>query len=194
MALPTIADCKAFLRVEHAEEDTLFSSLLAKAKADIQILLGYALTAVARTHVDYAETDNYGVQPQLALPGPFLTSGPAPVVTDKDGATVNASTYYLDDRGLRLLAKPGYTFCNRPYMITATIGLSAHPDYATTHEPIASQAIIDLVAHRYHHRDPAEKSSTDEGGSTLSLHEDAIPPRIVADLMKLPGSRGMLLA
>lgn len=182
MALPTLPDVKAYLRVETTDEDVLITQLLARATADVEALLGYALTAVVRTHVDYSRPDNYGVQPRLTLPGPFKVTGPAPVVTDKDGVRVDASEYYLDDRGLRLLAKAGYSFPNRPYTIVATIGLSAHPDYAASLEAVASSAIIDLVTHRYEARDPSE-----------SL-DSTIPHRVMQSIMLLPGASGLMLA
>jgi hypothetical protein len=196
--LPTLQDAKSILRIEHADEDTLVQQLLTRAKADIEQFLGYALTAAARTHVDYSERDNYGVQPALRLPGPFKTSSPAPVVTDVNGSTIDAANYYLDDRGLRILAKAGYSFPNRPYTIVATVGLSAHPDYASRLEAVVSTAILELVAHRYLNRDPGMSSQTDEGGGTKGMGgigaQEPLPGRIVNQLLMLPGASGMMLA
>lgn len=188
MALPTVADCKSYLRVEDADEDVLFSQLLAKAKADVEAAVGYALVAAAFTHVDYTECDTAGLPAVLRLPGPFLATGPAPVVTDKDGTTVDATTYYLDSRGGEIRGKAGTVFRNRPYTIVATVGLSAHPDYATRLEAIAAQAIIDLVAHRYQNRNPAALQEGDEGGGSkfLGTTPEAMPLRIQQDLMALP--------
>lgn len=194
MALPTITECKAYARKEDSSEDTLFTSLLARAIATIETMLGYALTAAAITHTDYDERDNWGVQPMLQLPGPFKTSGPAPVVTDKDGVTVAATEYDLDPRGLKIRAKPGVTFTNRPYSIAATVGLSVHPDYTARLEAVVSQAIVELVAHWYMNRNPAATGETDEGGAARVVTEDGIPDRIVSLMTPLPIPRGMLLA
>lgn len=194
MPLPTLADAKSLLRIEHADEDTLVQQLLARAKADIETFLGYDLTAVSRTYIDYTECDNYGVQPHLSMPGPFKTAAPAPIVTDVDGVTVDATTYYLDDRGLKIRAKAGYAFPARPYTIVATIGLSAHPDYASKYELVAATAILDLVAHRYLNRDPGMSSETDEGGGTKSIGApEPIPGRIINQLLMLPGASGIYL-
>lgn len=192
--LPTLQDAKQLLRIEHADEDTLVQQLLSRAKADIETFLGYALTAVQTTHVDYTERDNYGVQPVLTMPGPFKTAAPAPVVTDVNGSTVDAANYYLDDRGLKIRAKPGYSFPARPYTIVATIGLSAHPDYAARYELVAATAILDLVAHRYWNRNPGVRTETDEGGGSKAYRDEAIPPEIINQIMMLPGASGMLLA
>lgn len=193
MALPTTNDAKSYLRIETADEDTLVGQLLARALASIEGFLGYAMTAVERVHVDYDERDNYGVQPRLHLPGPFKTEDPAPVVENADGDVVDAANYYLDPRNLRILARPYARFRNRPYSITATIGLSAHPDYASRYEAIATIAILDLVSHLYFIRNPAIVSESDEGGGTRTLTPDEIPPRIRADLMQLPGAAGMVI-
>lgn len=196
--LPTLQDAKSYLRIEHADEDTLVQQLLTRAKADIENFLGYALTAAATTHVDYTERDNYGVQPVITLPGPFKTSAPAPVVTDVNGSTVDAAQYDLDPRGLRIRAKAGYSFPARPYTIAATIGLSAHPDYASRLEPVVATAIIELVAHRYWNRNPGMSSQTDEGGGSIGMGgigaQEPIPGRIINQLLALPGASGLMLA
>lgn len=195
MPLPTVADAKAYLRIDAdiADEDTLVLKLLTRSQGDIERFLGYALTAVARTHVNYSERDNYGVQPELTLPGPFETTTPVPVVTDRDGTTVDATTYYLDDRGLRLLAKAGYSFPTRPYTIVATIGLSAHPDYTAILEAVASEAILEFVAYRYHNRNPAIVQESDEGGGARTLSTSPIPPRVLQSLLMLPGAEALLI-
>lgn len=196
MALPTTEDIKLYLRDEHAEDDVLLEQMRLRAIADIEGLIGYALVAVSRTHVDYAECDNYGVQPRITMPGPFKTSGPAPIVTDREGTTIAASQYYLDGRGMRILAKAGYSFPTRPYTVVADVGLSAHPDYPTSLEAVASTAIIEIVAHRYLNRNPATAQESNEGGGSKYLGVEAphIPARIVQNLLLLPLPRGMGLA
>lgn len=193
MALPTVADAKSYLRVETTAEDALFAQLLARAKASIEGELGYPLAAAARTHVDYDETDNYGQRPRLALPGPFKTADPAPVVTDADGVTVSSTEYIADARGLRLVAAEGVCFPRRPYSILATIGLDAHPDYAARLELIASIAIIELIAHWHFNRNPAQISAVDEGGSSVVTQLGEIPTRVMDEINKLPGRMGGMI-
>lgn len=183
MALPTVSDCKAFVGKQTTDEDTLFTSLLARAIAAVERKLGYPLTATSRAYVDYEEFDNYGVAAVLQLPGPFAAD---PAVVDKDGTSVSATTYNQDRRTGRLIAKDGYSFPARPYTITATIGLSSHPDYAASLEAVISAAVIDLVAHYYLNRNPAATSEGDEGGGSKSVETGEIPQRIADVLEDMP--------
>lgn len=191
MALATITDAKAYLRINGTAEDTVLTFLLARAKASIERTLGYALTAGSRTHIDYDERNN-DVEPSvLRLPGPFAVSGSAPVVTARDGEEIDAESYYLDPRAGLLRGKDGYRFCARPYTIVATIGLSAHPDYAAILESIANGAILDLVAHLHLRRDPSVAAETDEGGRALSMEgltegQPPLPRRVREALTLLP--------
>lgn len=200
MALATIGDCKNFVRKETTDEDaSFFTPQLARVKAAIERELGYLLTGAARTHVDYNERDNHGSNPVLTLPGPFKTSGPAPVVTDVDGSTVNSADYSLDTRGMMLRAKAGVSFTNRPYTIVATIGLDQHPDYSANLESIVNQAIVEFVAYLYKNRTPGVSSFSEEGGGAVVYEGNGIPTRIPAGVMEwidlLPGRRGgMVLA
>lgn len=185
MALPTRNDAKSFLRIDTTAEDTLLDQLLARALALCERALGYPMTAASLTHVDYDE-----LRPDvLELPGPFATGeDSAPVVTDPDDEEVDADDYYLDPRRRLIRAKTGCLFASRPYTIVASVGLSAHPDYAARLEAIASVAILDAVAHLYFHRDPSTTAETDEGGSSRSVEADQIlPRRVLNTLALLPG-------
>lgn len=195
MALPTATDAKLYLRIETTAEDTLVAALLTRAQALIEQELGYPLTAAARTHVDYEERDNYGQRPRLALPGPFKTSSPTPLVSDKNENPVDSSDYIADARGMRLLAAEGVVFCARPYTIVATVGLSAHPDYSAKLEAVVSDAIIALVAHLYLNRNPAASSENDEGGTSKVVQLGRIPTAVMDIINELPGRMGgMVLA
>ena len=196
MALPTLQDAKDLLRVDLTTEDALITTLLGRAKGSIETLLGYALTAAQVTYVDFSR--DY-VSTEIQLPGPFALN-PAPVVTDLEGVVVVATTYLLDNRNGKIRAKyapgqgygyPSGLFRACPYTVVATIGLSAHPDYAASLEAVASSAILNLVAHLYENRNPAMLS---EGVAGVTLTPDAIPPRILSDLMALPCTSGLLVA
>lgn len=183
MALPTVQDAKSYLRVEWATEDPLFTSLLARAQGSIEAVLGYAMTAVAVTWADYGR--DY-VSSWIQLPGPFALS-PAPVVTDVDGTVVDATSYALDQRSGKIRAKYNDgLFTSSQYTVVATIGLSAHPDYAAL-EAVATTAILDLVAHLYEQRNPSE-------GLLVETVNVAIPPRIMSDIMLLPCTRRLIAA
>lgn len=199
MALATAQECKDYLRVQTTAEDTLFTSMRARAIAAIEQELGYPLTSVAHTHVDYCDRDNFGQDPVLALPGPFKLTSPAPVVTDVDGSTFDSAGYTLDARGMKIRAKIGYSFNRRPYTIVATVGLSEHPDYATRLEAIANQAIVDMVAHLYQNRSLGVNNEADEGGGSRTFSSIGspalIPKRVMDSIDSLPGrAGGMVLA
>jgi len=189
MPLPTVADAKGYLRKETDDEDVLIGQLLARARTKLEGLIGYAFTAVQRTYVDY-NGPNASI---LQLPGPFALS-PAPVVTDVNGVTISSTTYLLDQVGGKIRGKSGMTLGAWPLTVVATIGLSAHPDYAAKYETFASLLILDLVAHYYQNRNPAVISQSDEGGASESLTPDSIPPRIVQDILTLPCTVGLVMA
>lgn len=192
MALPTVSDCKLYLRKEDTSEDTLLAQLLTRAQAAIETCVGYPMTAAALTYVGY---DQRFTTSELQLPGPFLATGPAPIVTDVDGAVVDATTYVLDNRNGLIRSKyEDFIFGAMPYTVVATVGLSAHPDYAARLEAIAALAIVDMVAHLYQNRNPAIASESDEGGGSVSLSPEPIPQRIRQDLLLLPCTRGLVLA
>lgn len=190
MPLPTVDDCKKYLRIEHADEDQIVSQLLARAKASIEAAIGYPFTAAELTYVDYA---NKYAGRMIQLPGPFAITPTPPVVTDGGGSVVAATGYLLDGPGGKIHAKNG-TLGTWPSTVVATVGLSAHPDYASRLEAVAAVAIVELVAHYYQNRNPAVQSQGDEGGGSVSLTDAAIPERIVQDLMVLPCTSQMLFA
>lgn len=189
MSLPTITDCKSYLGIEDTSHDTLLTSLLARAKAFVEAHIGYPLTAAARTFVTYEDgaVNRWTMREHLLLPGPVAAS-PAPTVADRNGDTVDTDEYTVDSRAGMLRSAVDFNFDNGPYTVVATIGLSSHPDYAARHEPIASQGIIEIVAHWFQNRNPAVASESDEGGNSVTLREGALPARITDALDMLPGA------
>lgn len=196
MPLPTFADAKLYLRIEDSDEDQLVTQLVARAKAQIETFIGYPFTAVEKTFVEYRAGCALGGD-FIQLPGPFALS-PAPAVTDPSGGVIDTTSYVLDPAAGKIRAKDRGYFGSRPITVVATIGLSAHPDYASRLEAVASIAIIDLVADLYQNRNPNVSSSQDEGGGSFAMsgigHVDSIPPRVMQSIMILPCTAGLLLA
>lgn len=195
MALPTLQDAKDYLRIVTSDEDSSLTSLLARCKATIETRIGYPMTAYSITYTEY--TNYYGYPGyrysgnEIQLPGPYALS-PAPVITDGNGVAIDTTTYLLDNRSGKIRSKwGGRIFVSGPYTITATVGLSAHPDYAVRLEAVASSAILDFVAHLYENRNPM---IADEQGAGVGADSPAIPPRILGDLMALPCTRGLIVA
>lgn len=197
MALPAKAEAKRILRIEDTSEDTLVDEFLARAKAAIEGLLGYPLESPdeATDFVDYSRLDEWDSPTVLQLPGPCVASGDdVPVVVDYGGSTVSADDYIVDGRDGKIRAKRGIRFTNGPYTITAIVAMDTHPDYTSTFEAVASQAILDMVAHLYLNRNPAATAESDEAGSAKTVVIDRVPAAVVQDLQVLPMRNGMALA
>lgn len=189
MALPTSTDCKSYLGIEDSSHDTLIGNLLTRAKAFVESHIGYPLTAASRTMTLYegGDVNQWTPRDSIVLPGPIATS-PAPTLTDADGDTVPTTEYTVDSRFGMLRSAIDHTFASGPYTLVGTIGLSAHPDYSSRHEPLVSQGIIEIVAHWFQNRNPAASSESDEGGNSVAIREGAIPLRILETLDRLPGA------
>lgn len=162
MALPTTSDLKSYLRIESTAEDTLLAALLGRAKAMLEGWIDCPITAESQSAVDRGETLD---APLLSLVFPRRPIGSV-VVTDAEGATVDATTYTVDPRSGILYAKPGTEFGNAPYTITCNVGLSLRADYARI-EPLLNEMILDLAADLYQRRTPGAASEK-AGDTTIS--------------------------
>ncbi len=175
MALPTGADLKTYLRIEHSAEDTLLADLILQATAWAQSLVGRPFVAVAKT----IGVDNRDAGVFYLGEYPVKASSPAPVITDSSGDVVDAATYALDPSTGRFTANTGSSWGVSPYQVVATVGLSAHPNYATKYEPQLRALIIGLAAVLYHHRNPGA-SSESSGGVSVSYHDAEVPPQLLS--------------
>lgn len=177
MALVTLTELKAYLRVTHTLEDTLITAMLATAKGIIEDALGVPLASATRAWTDRAFSPRTDYRPpSLLLPYPCKLAGL--VVTDGDGVAVAATEYDTSElltTGI-LWAARGCSWWNGPYSGTATIGLSEHPDYTTRVEPIVNAVIQDIVADLYQRRNPGATAEADPGVSTTYSVEQ-LPPR-----------------
>lgn len=184
MTLPTLADAKNHLRIQTTAEDAVVADLLLDAQAAVETYLGVRITAATDTMIDRPDRNMraYGrVQQLLAARYPFATSSPAPVITDSTGATVDPATYTLDGRAGLIIANPGVVFANGPYTIVASVGVSAHPEYATRLERNMRRAILDIVSDLYQRRNPGARMES-EGGVSVQYGAEIIPPRTLAYL------------
>jgi uncharacterized phiE125 gp8 family phage protein len=186
MSLPTLADAKTYLRIQTTAEDAAVTGLLARALAIVETSIGVRLVAAIETVTDWT-TDAvraWSAPTRLQLPRYPVALTPAPVVVDTNGTTVDAATYVVDGRIGQIRAKPGTVFNNGPYAITATIGWSTHPDYATRLEALAAAAILDVVADLYQRRNPGAVAEY-EGGAGATYGSAALPARTWALLAPL---------
>ena len=154
MPLPTVAVLKDYLRIETSVEDGLLARLLQSAQAAVEQYLRRPITAAPRTFEDVPETWVWdgGVSALLVPAYPVASAGL--VVTDTNGDAVASGDYRVDTRSGRVFAIGGRRFGVGPYVVTATVGLSAHPDYEHTIEPAINQAIFDICSDWYDRRSP----------------------------------------
>lgn len=160
MALPTVNDLKAYLRIESNAENALLTALLGRATAMLEYWTDTPITAVSQTAVDRADALDAPVR-SLVFP-----RRPAQVtaVVDKDGVTVDPTTYWASTTSGIAYAKDEISFPYGPYTLTATVGLSLRSDYARL-EPILTEAILDLASDLYQRRTPGAASETAAGTS-----------------------------
>lgn len=188
MALPTRNDLKAYLRIEQDAEDSLLDALLARARGMIELWTDTPIVAVSRTAYDPAAADADPPCPLTALMFPWRPIGATVTVKDADDATVDATTYRVDQRAAMIFAKRGVVFNNPPYQITANVGLSLWDNYATSLEAVIGQIIIDLAADLYARRTPLAQHETG-AGTTITWDvsaEAAGRARRSLEALKLP--------
>lgn len=183
MALPTNADLKLVLRIQGTAEDAFLTTLLARARAVVEGLIGRPITAVSdRTWVDEGErVRSYGGL--IALVIPTTPIDPATlVITDADGIELLAGEDYRAPKAWDgvIRAMPGTTFRVPPYTLSADVGLSVStdPDYATLIEPIVNAAILDVAADLYQRRSPAASSESTGGGVSTSYVDADVIARV----------------
>jgi hypothetical protein len=178
MALPTVAQLKAYCRVDGTAEDALFTLYLARATALIEGYLGKPITAVAQTVIVVPQCHPITGRYRLMLPYPFTA---ITTITDDEGDSVGSGDYTLDGQAGFLTFEedatiPGY--CT----VTLTAGWSLQTDYATKAEPMISAAITDTVAD-WHQRRNAGATSESESSASVSYSAGlGLPERVKATL------------
>jgi hypothetical protein len=144
MALPTVQDCKDYLRIEHDAEDTMLTSWLAMALAAATVELGRPITTVtAQEWEDRVENNAmYKSVTKLVIPPENSPFDPTSLAIEDVDAVALSSTvdYYAAVTGLEgtIRARPGMSFSNGPYTLTADVGLATRSDYSTVVEPVSA--------------------------------------------------------
>lgn len=163
MALATLAECKAYCRIQTTTEDAVHTSTLASARALLEAYVGAPLVKQDRTDVDYASSGRL----DRAVDALILERKPASnvVVTNGEGVTVDAATYRVDARA-GIIRAIGCSFPFGPYTIAYKWGMDAHPEYTTLIEPVMNQCLKDLFAILHQQRSPG---ATREGGGRSAV-------------------------
>ena len=180
MALPTITDIKAVLRIQTTAEDTVLQAMHDRACALMVGVLGRPYEATERTWIDEGGMVRaYGALTSLAIPvGPIDPT--TLTIADADATALVVTDDYRAPLATDALirAATGLTFNNPPYTITADVGLSAASDYTTFVEPVLGQALIDIVADWYQRGNPAATAESTGGGVSTSWETAGIPARV----------------
>lgn len=160
MALPTVADLKAYLRIESTAEDVLLAALMARARSMLETWIDVPITAEVQTAEDEATSL---ARPVRALVFPRRPMSVTAVV-DSRGETVPPSDYRGSVTSGVIYAQHDTAFAYGPYTITAQVGLSLRQDYGRL-EPAINAAILDLAADLYQRRTPGAAAETASGTS-----------------------------
>jgi hypothetical protein len=183
MALPTVQDCKDYLRIEHTAEDAMLTRMLAQAVAAIESEIGRPIEYLRRTFILEERPSAVAVDKIFV---PLFPIG----VEDSSAATMDLTltdadaTLLVEDTDYRLDTRTGVitgidrSFCSYPYTIVCDVGLEALEEYTTRVEPVLSLVILDFVADRYQRRNPAASQETTGGGVSSNFAETGLPPRI----------------
>jgi uncharacterized phiE125 gp8 family phage protein len=163
----SLAEAKAHLRLDLADDDALIASLITTARLQVEAALGLALI----TQIWSYRFDRWPHSAVLVLPIRPVQAVTAATVTAADGSvtTLAPDRYLLDGAGNppRLVAtappwpQPGLAAQGVEIAFGAGYGSAA----INVPAPIR-QAILLLVAHWYEHREPAEP-----GGPAMRIPE-----------------------
>lgn len=180
--LPTVDDLRQYLRIENVAEDALLESLLRSAKAAVEAYIGQPIEArpVSMTVAPVWGGSAGARSRRLALPYAPIDAASV-LVTDEDGATVDAVGYLVNAATGRLTPDGAAGFTGAMYVVTARAGLSLRADYDEAIEPVMSSAILDWAADLYQRRNPAASYESGGGGVAVNYNETAsktMPSRI----------------
>lgn len=187
MALPTVADCKDYLRIEHPAEDVMLAGWIVQAVALVEADLGRPITYLNRTFVLECNpshvSDTKLFVPLYPIGVDDSSAGTADLtLADADGTVLLEDTDYRLDLRTGVITAIDACFSNYPYTIVADVGLEALPEYTARVEPAISAAILDVVADKYQRRNPAA-TQEDAGGGVATMSAAVGLPQRVKDAL-----------
>lgn len=183
MALPTVADVKAYLRIETSTEDALLGSLLAAAVA-----LCERYTDVPLTVQPFAFTDSqYGLNVGTVILSPNRPVGVPTSIVDGHGNVVDVTGWSVNPDAGIICPPAGVGLGFPPYTVVTTYGLPLWSKWPSI-EPMFSQMVLDLCADLYERRTPGASSET-AAGTTVSWdfkHDTVARVEKMIRALKLP--------
>lgn len=152
MALPTLTEAKAYLRLDTDVEDDLLTAALATAQALIEEATKVSIQGETRTFEGRMPGPGYRGEALERLTIPSWPCNTTATITDVDAVEVDASTYTVDPRTGWVNIAQDEAFDNKPYTVVVAVGMPYHPNYTTVLEPLLRQGILDLTADIYKRR------------------------------------------
>lgn len=188
MSLVTVAELKAYLKVQGTAEDDVITAMRLQAIALIEQFIRRPITAELRTMIIDADPYRYTSRFWLPIYPVALadsSAGTADIeIEDVDAVALVEDTDFRFNRltGEVLALSEGNVgsyFGSHPYTVTAYVGLSADPNYTRNIEPGINAAIVDIVSDRWHRRSPAATNEATGGGVSSSYTGGGIPARVM---------------
>ena len=180
MALPTVNDLTAYLRIESEEstaESAMLTALLTRATAMVEAWLDRPILTLADQEFVDEATSDCGYVTKLLIPVAPLDEDTL-VIVDADGTELDEADYRVKELTGEVIASRGVFWANGPYTLTCDVGLQLHPQYAGRIEPVVSQAILDTAADLYHARNPRAASESAGGGASTTYVNAVLPERV----------------
>jgi hypothetical protein len=187
-----LRDAKRYLRLQTDEENVLLQSLINSSIAAVEAWIGRPVEARSMTFVD-SGMDLFD-RPVAKLRVPVTPIAALTSVVDDDGTALDLTRLRTDVTTGLVSYKDKSMFMNGPYTITATVGLSASPQYQFGASAAIQQAVVDVVADLYQRRNPAASREAEGGGIAVDYNpvqrgvgadnarEDLLPERTAAIL------------
>jgi hypothetical protein len=187
-----VRDIKRYLRIQTDEENPLLLGLINSGIALVEAWIGRPIEARPMTFTD-SGVDMFD-RPLAKLRVPVTPVSSLLSVVDDDGGAVDLTRLRVDTVTGLVAYKDKSTFNNGPYTITASVGLSASPQYRFGASAAIQQAVVDIVADLYQRRNPAASREAEGGGIAVDYNpvqrgvgadnarEDLLPERTAAML------------
>jgi uncharacterized phiE125 gp8 family phage protein len=147
----SLDDAKAFLRVEHDDDDAVIAALVASARHHVEALTRCGLLTQTWRLVLDRWPDNGRIRPRL---GPLRALEAARVFDGANEARALDADMFVIDRAAGAIAAPGWSL-PPPGRSSAGIELDLSIGFGATANdvpPVLLQAIRTLVAHWYENR------------------------------------------
>ncbi len=176
MSLPTDQELKDYLKAETDEEDLLIQAINLSAQAWVRAFYNVPLTQQSRTFT--GRWPGVGAQHRrdTRLVVPITPCDVTATITDRDGATVDSTTYVIDGRTGWIDAKRDVRFANPPYDLEIQVGWALHPEYATDIDPILRQAVLWAASTYYRNRNVAATYEQSGGQVSITYTTAEVPP------------------